>query len=392
MRGNLIMKAILTCLLFLGGGCGPGNSMVEDPDGPVDHIASSCSYDAVNEAYLAAKDGDTIRIPAGNCTWTNSITIDTVNLAIVGAGASETIITSSGTVFYFSGTSGNGARISGIQFKGCNACILFDGINSTKDWRVDNCQFTEATRAIRTDSASRGLVDNNKFLNSYALFLFFNSGSLDTYPIDVGDSITPSTDIVFIEDNTFTITSDCSSIPHTIAGNSAARAVLRYNTFTYEGSSCGWTDAIDAHDSSENWPERGTLGYEIYENRFFMDSNNGRTIHLRGGQHLVYNNFFNTNLVSPIRINNYTFNSAPERCVGNTYDVEDSLETSCPDQINHSYFWGNKDNCGSDMDNCTGGSSITTYNYFPSIVIENIHYYENPMDEYTGYAYPHPLR
>jgi len=352
-------------------------------------VATTCSYSDVSAAYNAASAGDIINIPAGDCTWSNSLTVSKRDLVFAGAGASSTTIRRNGRTFDFSGTSGNGTRITGIYFD--RGGIFFDGTNAAKDWRIDNNYFNNVNHAIKTDGDARGLIDHNTFFNSYAIYMFFNGRSSQTYPLDVGDKVSSSTNILFIEDNLFKRMTSSNCRPHTLVGNLAARAVIRYNTFDYTPSTC-W-DALDAHDSNENYPNRGTLGYEIYNNNFLFASGAARTIHLRGGQHLVYNNHFNASMNNPIRITSYTNNSRPERCTGNIYDLDDSDPNSCPDQINHSYFWDNKENCGTaDINLCGSGREEPVVNVAPEVNIEGTHFYKFKMPGYTPYIYPHPLQ
>ncbi|MBR9677354.1 PGF-pre-PGF domain-containing protein [Candidatus Woesearchaeota archaeon] len=361
--------------------------------------ADSCSFADVQTAINNTNPGDTVLIPAGSCDWggTNGITISKQDITIQGAGASNTIIYNNNDyAFLFSGTSGSGARITQIGFNDCSPCIKFTGTNSAKDFRIDHCKFTDSY-GIQTLGTVRGVADHNEFYDSYAFYLFADGNSAQTYPLVVGDAMSSTTNVIFIEDNLFEV-SGSGCVAHTFVGNLAARAVIRYNTIDYRPTTC-W-DALDAHDSNENYPSRGTLGYEIYKNKFYFASGAARTMHLRGGQHMVYDNYFNVGMNNAIRITSYTYHARPERCTGNPYDVDDASGSSCPDQINHAYFWGNKDNCGSDMDNCVGGNTESVDNLASAVLIENTHYFQCSTKQecindyglsYNPYTYPHPL-
>jgi hypothetical protein len=300
-----------------------------------------------------------------------------------------------------SGETANGLRITGIEFINCSSCVYFGGSSQgTKNLRVDNCKHTadnDTDIFIHTNADVSGVADNNDFLNSRAFYLFFDNDSSQTYPFDVGDDVSSNDNIIFIEDNDFTVDSGCPN--HGIVGNLAARAVIRYNVFDYTSSGCGWTNIIDAHDSYENYPDRGTLGYEIYSNQFKVQAGGERVIHLRGGLHIVYDNHVNLDLSWPVTIN-------PYNCVnywdgsecddqsgsGNAYDDDDAALTSCDDQPNHSYFWDNKDNCGGDTVTCGSGSSFNPTNDTPNCTILNTHFYNSEKGGYSPYTYPHPLR
>src|SRR5688572_18992751 len=54
--------------------------------------AASCSYSHVQSAVNAASHGDTVNIPAGNCTWTSKLLV-TVGITLQGAGMDRTNIT-----------------------------------------------------------------------------------------------------------------------------------------------------------------------------------------------------------------------------------------------------------------------------------------------------------
>ncbi len=370
------MRIVLTLLLIILPTIGYGATQT----------ASTCSYANVLSAYNAASSGDTVAIPSGTCDWGgSSLDVAKTNITFEGAGTSNTFI-SGNIIFEFNGSSSNGARVTGIYFD--SAYIHFSG--PTKDWRIDHNYFNDQYIAIQTNAVVRGLIDNNTFDHSYAIYMFFDGNSTVTYPFDVGDQITESTDILFIEDNLFTGMTNITCQPHTWVGNLAARAVIRYNVIDYRPSTC-W-DALDAHDSYENWPSRGTLGYEIYKNKFYHAPGAARTIHLRGGQHMVWSNYFFESMNNAIRITSYTYQSAPARCDGNEWDTDDSDPDSCPDQINHSWFWDNKDNCDDDMDTCVGGSNEAVQNLVPEVIFEDTHFYRAESVAYNPYIYPHPLR
>src|SRR5207247_10296580 len=56
------------------------------------HTAASCSRYDVGNAVNSAGNGDTVLIPAGNCTWTTNLTIAGKHLTLQGAGSGLTII------------------------------------------------------------------------------------------------------------------------------------------------------------------------------------------------------------------------------------------------------------------------------------------------------------
>src|SRR5579859_283819 len=88
--------------------------------------AASCSQSDVNAVINGpthkAVNGDTIKIPAGSCTWTSGITVPIgIGITIVGAGQGVTIITdqlSSGSLFTMSPIYGSAtSRISSMTLQ-----------------------------------------------------------------------------------------------------------------------------------------------------------------------------------------------------------------------------------------------------------------------------------
>jgi hypothetical protein len=59
--------------------------------------ATSCSDAHVQSAINTAAAGDTVTVPAGNCTWTTTVTITSKRLVLQGAGINVTTITDQAT-------------------------------------------------------------------------------------------------------------------------------------------------------------------------------------------------------------------------------------------------------------------------------------------------------
>src|SRR5262245_2329599 len=80
--------------------------------------AASCSAQDVQAAVNAAADGAVVSVPAGQCTWTVSVSlIAGRNIAVQGAGVGATLITLDGgvTVAYLRlGTTAS--RVTGIEW------------------------------------------------------------------------------------------------------------------------------------------------------------------------------------------------------------------------------------------------------------------------------------
>jgi len=337
---------------------------------------SSCSEDAWDAAYASAQSGDTVAFPVGPCTLTMTKSIGKANLTIQGRGEGVSIVNGG---FTGSGASANGGRITGIEFRG-GLAWHWKGSPSSRlqDFRIDHCVFREGPTFIELDGATvrSMVVDHTTYakITSSANRIFGQKHSTETFPFVLGTD-----EGVYFEDNVVTNAKDMA---HFIASRAGSRYVVRHNSFTVSH----W-DTLDAHDNNEQKSERGSFTWEVYENRFVFpnDSNNNtrRVIHMRGGQGVIFNNYFNYALPRAINLNSYMMmNGVCERD-----------EPECSEHINHTYVWGNKDDCGSDLVNCAGGTlmDVIVYDQGPTRrLIENVDYWLSAAPGYVPYTYPHP--
>src|SRR6266446_6348618 len=77
--------------------------------------AASTSRSDVAAAIASAADGDTVQIPAGNSTWSSTLTI-TKAITLKGAGTNNTFIRYNGNILDLSPSNDLPARVSGIYF------------------------------------------------------------------------------------------------------------------------------------------------------------------------------------------------------------------------------------------------------------------------------------
>ncbi len=61
--------------------------------------ASSCSRADVQAAINQAQDGDTVLVPAGECTWNSEVSIQNKTITLIGAGSGA-----GGTKIIYGGT------------------------------------------------------------------------------------------------------------------------------------------------------------------------------------------------------------------------------------------------------------------------------------------------
>src|SRR5713101_1502843 len=100
--------------------------------------AASCSQTDVQNALNAPRPGDTVVVPAGNCTWT---TVSLSGISLIGAGSSTsgTVITSGRFAITKHGTFTT--RVSGFRFAGSDTHGSFSGSPSARAYIIDNNYF-----------------------------------------------------------------------------------------------------------------------------------------------------------------------------------------------------------------------------------------------------------
>jgi chitodextrinase len=296
--------------------------------------AASCSQADVAAAISQASDGDTVAIPAGACTWSSTLTINSISsrtkmVKLIGAGtdpSTGTRITCnvSGVVLkVWLHRNLSGFRLSNIRF------IQNVTVGEEDSWgfwlaghadtyaslfRIDHCYFQYATGSYSNvgwigmlnsaDSGGTndtghpyiwGVVDNNTF-----------SGTVSFQGIDVGpdyDITSPGNytyrghgawrdwliadhsgtwENVFFEDNTFTSTGSIDS-QAALDADAGSAVVIRHNFFKNN-----WI-ANHGADSSK----RSVKWSEIYDNIFVKDTSAGAwygAMNIRGGTGVYYNN------------------------------------------------------------------------------------------------------
>ncbi|HJS81718.1 MAG TPA: hypothetical protein VJ742_02670, partial [Nitrososphaera sp.] len=183
--------------------------------------ATSCSRNDVGNAVNSAGNGDTVLIPAGNCTWTTNLTITGKYLTLQGAGAGKTIITdgvSKGTfpnipqVLDWKTSSDGLSRLTGITFQGGT---ITDGYNkgiiqivgeASHQFRIDHCKFIPTqTAALYIRGDFWGVIDHNVFdlsaRHGYGMYII--GGKYGDVAWAEGSTLGTERN-VFVEDNVFT--------------------------------------------------------------------------------------------------------------------------------------------------------------------------------------------
>jgi len=246
--------------------------------------ALSCSRTDVQTAINSANDGDTVLIPAGNCTWTEAVVIDPMPaITILGSGIDNTIIVdSTGSTwmqcpFWIEGVEGKPFRISGITFTGnlgTFAAITIRG--NCKNWRVDHCEFDSPNATGRGLAVGgNGVIDHCIFRDCVqGLSVAGNGDTAWTEPLALGTS-----KAVYIEDCVFDYT---AHLDGSLDAYDGARYVFRHNTQTNTGAGHHGLDTSPGY--------RSPVSCEVYNNYTLYTINNFQAYGTRGGTSVVFNN------------------------------------------------------------------------------------------------------
>ncbi|MGZ3792602.1 MAG: hypothetical protein ACXVCP_09645 [Bdellovibrio sp.] len=303
--------------------------------------AASCSYNDVSAAVASAGVGSTIKVPAGSCTWNNTLSIDK-GVSLIGAGIGNTIITSNindNLIYYAPADATINAliRVSGFTFdlNGVNPPLLFSGssnsiIKQTR-LRIDHNRFQNTPGLYFELRSIFGVVDSNEFAPTWYPIRFPVSAINDS-----GKSVWNnwegvkfgSADNLYFEDNVFENLHDPSGVAVTDCqeGN---RYAFRYNTINL--SSGGWS-LFDMHGN--NGQQYSCMGGELYGNNMVGDAG-GDFLDQRGGTVFVFNNNFTGgswyHQIREEQDDSYT----PVNYVGPN-------GPQVPQHVNGSYYWGNR--------------------------------------------------
>ncbi|MDD5012383.1 MAG: hypothetical protein PHQ66_01930 [Candidatus Nanoarchaeia archaeon] len=377
--------------------------------------AASCSQANVQSAINSASDGDIVQVPAGSCTWSSTVTINSKNIILRGAGIDKTNITDgTGTgwnenLINVNCVEGKPFRVTGFSFP----CVVGDGTykiyvaGTCKNWRVDHSKF-EATgappkaSAVIPDGYTYGVIDHCIF-NDARNWMDGDGGNSWTRPLNLGTS-----EAVYIEDNYYYQT----VFGNVVDSSDGASYVFRYNRVN--GTADG--GYIEAHSGCPNG-QRATFKYEIYNNTLNLNDV-WALAGLRGGTGVVFDNIFTGVSVGVphISVDDERTCAPYNGCIGlwsgwnstcngtSPYDgnTPGMFGYACRDQIGRStdsgiltpqsleplYEWDNKYN-GNDVDIVINPVACA----LTSVHIQENRDYYNDMERpnYVPYAYPHPI-
>ena len=378
-----------------------------------DILAASCAQADVQAAIDLAQDGDTVRVPAGECTWNAAVSIFGKTITLQGAGS-----VTGGTRIIYGGSNHTLLEIdagdktgkmdvSGFWFVGgdpdywSGTAIWFSGPKRWKNLRIhhnafeDNLQWT-----IWGYAGTQGVIDHNTFRGSAHGMQFFGDGVDDwASPLTLG-----SADFFFVEDNFFdwddwygATGTACMDM------NNGGRIVFRYNTIRYGF----W----ETHDKARSWLVSANA-YEIYNNTFWTDTNKWKGLDISAGTGVVWGNTFTgggtweTDWSIPIGGMDYkSFDPRSLPLCDGSDPADQNLPGEagwrCQYQIGSQgegptaysyplYLWSNTHNGNPVGMECTSGCSV---NGRPHL-LEGRDYVNSsaPKPGYTPYLYPHPLQ
>jgi len=265
-----------------------------------DYGDGTCRNDAspndnVEQAIAAASINDTITVPAGNCNWTNSVSIPSdKKITLQGAGIGNTVISLGAITAVNISTSGS--RVTGFEFNFSDSSGIGVSASGT-GWRIDHCEVdfrTAGGKGTGIEATNRnlyyptwelsGLVDNCVFYDARNLASGSavsgvsdptKSWAIWSAPTDIG-----GVSAVYFEDNTFFM----EQFGNLMDGNYGGVYVYRFNTVSkgaYSGS------VVEAH--SLQCTCRGFKKWEIYGNTIYGEDC-WTPFFLRGGTGVIFNN------------------------------------------------------------------------------------------------------
>lgn len=386
--------------------------------------AASCSRNDVGTAVNNAVNGDIVRIPAGTCTWTTTLTINAKYLTLEGAGANSTIIVDGVSkaaypnvphVLVWTTPTAGLSRLAGMTFQGQSQDTSNKGMviikGASHSFRIDHNKFVpNGTTAMFLYGDLWGVIDHNVFDMSaqkgYGLYVmgagYGDASWADGSTLGTGEN-------VFLEDNLFTQDRSKGFFYPAMDGWAGHRVVFRYNQLN--------AVKIGNHGTESGGRQRSARQYEYYNNTWTWDmyspatpstSKNGypSLFAIRGGTGVIYNNTATITNGSVAAFADFQYYRAGTSYSpwGKCPSIWDQSATRCldqtgvgggtllsgttptpsgwPDQANDpAYVWNNKIN----------GVISAPISQVPSVVQEGRDFILTAKPGYTPYTYPHPL-
>jgi hypothetical protein len=359
------------------------------------HTAASTTYAAVSAALALCSDGDTLEIPAGNSTWSSTLTV-TNGITISGAGTNSTTITAGTTRILTITAAGKSYKLSGIRFN-LGAQENFFGVIALNSGygRVTSCVFSNAAdQAVMIgEDGLLGVIDHCAFYMSGEAAFYFQNSAWDGVG-DYGDNSWASahtmgtTNTCMIEDCQFIVSGSPAGF---VDGCYGARWAMRFCTIT--------NGFIIAHGSESSGRPRSVRQIEFYGNNMGATSDGGNEI--RGGTGVMFSNILDNANCAILKHHRSTGDTtaSPWNTYPNDWDCDTNAVDMCgmgvgdllsgasptPVCLNQAiepwYEWANT----------TAGLSDRDFGHV-ALVVQNTHYFDDtPKPGYTPLVYPHPM-
>jgi len=271
--------------------------------------AASCSQSDVQSAVNSAARGDTVVVPAGNCSWSSVVSLGSKPITLQGAGSGGGTTIADGRscqpssggydLLSFTEDAALSTRITGFAFTGAGYAHHTIGCSGASDYssapaRIDHNSF--ATRSggdgcsgggpggtVLEGFSCRGLVDHNSFTsndNSETIHNWGPGASGWTSPVSVQPG---STNALYVETNTFYNSNNVFAAQSAMENYDAARVVGRYNQVA--------NAQFDTHGGDNN----GTRWFEFYNNNFCTNPSGGQDKYfdIRAGSGVIFGNTHN---------------------------------------------------------------------------------------------------
>lgn len=365
--------------------------------------AASCAQNAVQTAINSALDGDTINVPAGNCTWSAAVNLQNKTIILKGAGAttSGTLITYGGAnhtlINIDSGTKKGRVEVTGFYFKGGDpnywngTAMQINGPKGWKNLRVHHNVFDGNNPwTIKGSSNIHGLIDHNTFKGTSSGIMLYGDGAADW-----ASTLTLGTaDFFFIEDNTFDFNDDYGNTKHPVMDmDEGGRQVFRHNTIRH--------GMWETHDKARSGLVSANA-YEIYNNNFYTSTDQWKGLDISAGTGVVWGNSFSGSYSFVIGAIDYkSFDPRSVKlCDGNDpadKNVPGESGWICQYQIGSMgegptaytyplYVWSNTVNGNQASMTCTDGCNHVKSGR------DFINNGSTAKPGYVPYQYPHPLQ
>ncbi|MGD9276909.1 MAG: hypothetical protein PVJ67_07090 [Candidatus Pacearchaeota archaeon] len=370
--------------------------------------AASCSQSAVEAAILTAVDGDTVQVPAGDCSWGGSITINE-ELEIIGAGSDAAGTNIANYGFVVSDGTDNW-RIAHMSFEDTSHSRIGINIGATKsndgnlNWRVDHVYMNGWSYWINLNGRQNGVIDNSEFTDVNNAGIVVNSGVDDQGGTWSEATGLGGSNFVFVEDCTFHGRHSSGAANHVTYLNArGARLVFRYNDIDEQGDGDRWADPIDVHGYGHDPNGVGSRAFEFYGNTYARTDNDGccRMFHIRGASGVIWGNSHSTSgtpfsydiMLADQRAEVYHGQGSQSRSDGCSASQYCPTSTGgegypCCDQVGRGqnqqseplYIWDNNDNTGAIMDVTVHQNQFYTGDSTP--YIQNVAHDGEPYADY----------